>query len=99
MWCLSRLMTRLSVDSKRSGAGLLHHGDRRVLTAAGQTRGRWRLDQVLFRGLTISYHDERAWRPGYFQSYPRAQEYVIDANADVRRWAFDLIKSEDRYPR
>jgi hypothetical protein len=89
----------LSVDSKRSGAGLLHYGDRRVLTAAGQTRGRWRLDPVLFRGLTISYHDGRAWRPGYFQSYPRAQEYVIDANADVRRWAFDLIKSEDRYSR
>jgi hypothetical protein len=82
----------LSVDSTRPGACVLHYDNRRVLTAPGQTRGRWRLDPTLFRGLPISYHDERAWRPRYFQSYPRAQEYVIDVNTDVRRWAFALIE-------
>lgn len=82
----------LSLDTKRAGAGVLNYDDRRVLTAPGQTRGRWRLDPRLFRGLPISYHDEGAWRPGYFQSYPRAQEYVIDGNTDVRRWAFELIE-------
>jgi hypothetical protein len=81
----------LSIDSTLPGAGVLPYDDRRVLTAPGLSRGRWQLDPALFRGLPISYHDDGAWREGYFQSYPRAQEYVIDANAEVRRWAFGVI--------
>lgn len=83
----------LSIDSTRPGAGILPYDDRRVLTAPGLSRSRWRLDEALFRGLSISYHDAGAWRQGYFQSYPRAQEYVIHANADVRRWAFEVIEA------
>jgi hypothetical protein len=82
----------LSADASRPGAGVLPYAPQRVLTAPGQTRGRWRLDPAVFQGMPISYHDEGAWRPGYFQSYPRAQEYVIEANAKVRHWAFELIE-------
>lgn len=51
---------------------------------------RWALDASIFRHLKISYHDEDAWKKGYFQSYPRAQEYVIDADTVAIAWAIDL---------
>jgi hypothetical protein len=82
---------RLSVNADHAGAGMLNFDERRVLTASGLSRGRWRLDPRLFRKACISYHDEGAWRDGYFQSYPRAQEYVIEADKAIRDWAVELI--------
>lgn len=83
---------RLTHAPQRPGAGLFQFSERLVLTAPGMTRGRWRLPPC-FRDLSISYHDAGAWRDGFFQSYPRAQEYVVHANEEAAMWAVDLIKN------
>jgi hypothetical protein len=73
-----------------SRAGMLRFDDALVLTKPGEKRSRWQLPKRL-RDVAISYHDASAWRDGYFQSYPRAQEYVIDADENVVAWARSLI--------
>jgi hypothetical protein len=73
------------------GSGMFRFHDSLVLTQPGATRSRWRLDPRIFRGLRISYHDDSAWRDGHFQSYRRAQEYVVQANSAASDWAHELI--------
>lgn len=86
--------SRLTQVPNQSGAGLFKFDERLVLTAPGMTRGRWRLPPSVFRDLRISYHDASAWRNGYFQSYARAQEYVVEANEAATRWALDLLECQ-----
>ncbi|MEM9302957.1 MAG: hypothetical protein AAGE01_12645 [Pseudomonadota bacterium] len=73
------------------GAGLLSSRGDRVLTAPGMSRSRWALPRALFGGLDITYHSERSWRDGYFQSAFRGQEFVLTPTAGVRRWALERI--------
>ncbi len=82
---------RLTRIPTTAGAGMLRYRPARVLSKPGLTRSRWALDPHLFRKRPISYHSDAAWRAGYFQSYPRAQEYVIDADEPVIEWVHGLI--------
>jgi hypothetical protein len=75
------------------GAGVFRFNESLVLTSPGASRSRWHLDPSVFRHVTITYHTESAWRDGYFQSYPRAQEYVVHADQCVTDWAHHLIES------
>lgn len=84
---------RLSFHPSYPGAGGFRFDDRNVLTRKDCSRGRWKLDPVLFQHVKISYHSETAWRDGYFQSYPRAQEYVVHADDAIVAWALQLIRS------
>jgi len=85
---------RLSFHPSYPGAGVFRFNDRLVLTKKDcSRRGRWNLDPVLFRHVRISYHSETAWHDGYFQSYPRAQEYVIHADDPIIAWASRIIRS------
>ena len=79
------------------GWGTFRFGERLMLSHPLMSRSRWRLDRALFEHLEISYHAASAWREGYFQSYPRAQEYVITADAAARRWAHRLIIGSKRW--
>jgi len=79
------------------GWGTFRFGERLMLSHPLMSRSRWRLDRALFEHLEISYHAAAAWREGYFQSYPRAQEYVITADAAARRWAHRLIIGSKRW--
>ena len=83
----------LSFHPSYPGAGVFQFDDRKVLTKQGQTRSRWNLDPALFRDVKISYHSDSAWNDGYFQSYPRAQEYVVHANDPIVAWVQGLILS------
>jgi hypothetical protein len=87
---------RLTGHPSLPGSGVFRFDERLVLTQAGMSRSRWNLEPGLFQHLTISYHRTDAWRDGYFQSYPRAQEYVIDADETATRWATNLISSSSR---
>lgn len=78
-------------------AGALRFNARLMLTKPGLPRSRWDLDPALFRHLSISYHSALSWRDGYFQSYLRAQEYVVHADEPVIDWAHDLICSSARW--
>ena len=86
---------RLVGNATQPGAGAFIFDDSLVLTKPGSSRSRWGLDPSLFRHLTISYHTESAWRDGYFQSYPRAQEYVIGADKGASEWAYNLVTQRD----
>ena len=88
---------KLSRATQRPGAGLFLFDDGLVLTAKGMTRGRWRLPAFL-RAVPISYHKADAWRNGYFQSYARAQEYVIQADERAKAWAVELILTHSLQP-
>ena len=88
---------KLRLRDPKPGAGVFFFQDALALTKPGQSRGRWGLDASLFQHLKISYHDQGSWRDGYFQSYPRAQEYVIHADARAIDWALDLICNSVRW--
>jgi hypothetical protein len=83
----------LSKLPQRPGAGVFRFNKSLVLTSPGASRSRWNLDPSVFRHVTITYHTDTAWRDGYFQSYPRAQEYVVHADRGVTDWAHGLITS------
>lgn len=86
---------RFSNRTQRPGAGAFRFNESLVLTRPGASRSRWNLDQSVFRNVTITYHTDAAWRDGYFQSYPRAQEYVVHADAMVTDWAHRLVASSE----
>ncbi len=81
-----------SGDTALPGAGTLRFDASRVLSAPGRPRSRWRLDPALFGAATISYHDDDAWRDGYFQSCARGQEYVVDADGRIEEWARQIVR-------
>lgn len=86
---------RLSNRPQRPGAGVFRFNESLVLTRPGASRSRWNLDPSVFRHVTITYHTDAAWRAGYFQSYPRAQEYVVHADSAVTAWARRLVASSE----
>jgi hypothetical protein len=85
----------LSSDPSRPGWGTFKFNPPLMLSHPAMSRSRWCLDPLLFQHLTISYHTSNAWRDGYFQSYPRAQEYVIQADDAAEAWAHRLIRRSD----
>jgi Nucleotide modification associated domain 3 len=82
---------QLSFAHHLPGAGVFRESDELVLTKPGLSRGRWNLSPTMFRHLSISYHTQDAWKEGYFQSYSRAQEYVIDLDVAAEQWLKKLI--------
>ena len=81
------------MDESLPGAGVFAFDKNLVLTKDEMSRSKWNLHPGLFRHLYISYHKKESWKEGYFQSFPRAQEYVIHADQPVVDWALKLISS------
>ncbi len=73
------------------GFGVFHIHPSVVLTAEGCTRSKWRLPGF-FQGASISYHSPSSWSDGCFRSAAKGQEFVIDANKEIIRWAKELIR-------
>lgn len=73
------------------GYGVFAYDDSLVLTKPGENRSRWALPEC-FKGATMSYHSEKSWKDGYFQSAARGQEFVIQENEAVLSWAKALFK-------
>lgn len=86
-----RASNTLYVADAVRGAGTFHYREALRLTKPGDSRSRWALEREVFEHLGISYHTQAAWRNEYFQSYPRAQEYVIHADDGAAQWAKALI--------
>ncbi|MDR0594494.1 MAG: hypothetical protein LBG60_14845 [Bifidobacteriaceae bacterium] len=72
------------------GAGTLDHRQDRVLTAPGRTTSRWKLLPWMDRA-HISYHTSKALRGDHFQSTARGQEFVVEENAEVLKWALGIL--------
>jgi len=84
----------LTWNSEIRGAGTFDFNHNLVLTKEGLTRTKWDLPDF-FRKAKISYHSDNSWKDGYFQSANIGQEFVIQTNEEIKKWAKDLIK---KYP-
>lgn len=81
---------RCSWDPSIPGYGTFNFDKSLVLTKNGEKRSRWKLP-AFFKGLDIEYHNQDSWKNGYFQSTARGQEFVIEENTKVTKWAQGLI--------
>jgi hypothetical protein len=64
--------------------------DNLVLTKKGLSRSKWDLPDC-FSKAKISYHNDRSWKGGYFQSAAIGQEFVIKDNEMVEGWVKNTI--------
>ena len=82
----------LTWSKKLPGAGIFNYHKSLVLTKKGCPKSVWCLDPALFKSVDISYHSEKSWKRGCFQSVGRGQEFVIEENRDVERYFKNLIE-------
>ena len=88
---------KLSFNKKLAGAGIFDYKKELVLTKDGYTRSRWNLPPKIFKSVNITYHPN-PWRTSektgekYFQSASIGQEFVIDENKKIEKWAFTFFK-------
>ena len=78
------------VDSGHPGSGTLRFTERRVLTAPGMSRSRWKLNGI-FGEIPLSYHYKGRVKDGFFDSVKRGQEFVFDEDPSVIEWAKSVI--------
>lgn len=81
---------KLSVETKLSGSGCLHYSDRLVLTKRGCGRRVWSLPDFM-RNIPVTYNSD-AWRGDVFVSASRGQEFVFEADDDVKGWVKDMLQ-------
>ena len=73
------------------GAGVLPYSEKKVLTADGQSRSKWKVHEV-FKNVNLTCHDrEKCLKSGYFQSRPRGQEFIFDEDDLATNWAKEMI--------
>ena len=84
---------RLTWQPQMPGAGLLNFTKKVILTKMGYSKSRWNLPPF-FNEIKISYHSEKSWKTGYFQSAGRGQEFVIHSNKKIENWVKDILKRD-----
>lgn len=84
---------QLTWQSEMPGAGVLSFTEKLILTKVGYSKSRWNLPPF-FKKVKISYHSEKSWKNGYFQSADRGQEFVIHSNEKIENWAKDILKKD-----
>ena len=80
----------LSFAPGLAGAGCFDYSTQLVLTREGHPRSRWQLPPI-FRDVHITYHSDKSFRDGYFQSAAKGQEFVIQHNHRIAAWAENLV--------
>lgn len=73
------------------GYGMFQYNEELDLTKKGMTRTCWELPDF-FKKVNITYHNENSWKDGYFKSACRGQEFVIEENKEIEKWAISLIE-------
>ena len=81
---------QLSLNPELKGYGTFRFNPKLKLTKAGYSRSKWNLPKF-FKQTSISYHSERNWKPDYFQSAAKGQEFVIQATDEILGWAKNII--------
>lgn len=84
---------RLTWQPSAPGAGLLNFTEKLILTKERCSKSRWNLPPF-FKEVKISYHSEKSWKNGYFQSARRGQEFVIYSNKEIENWVKDILKQD-----
>jgi hypothetical protein len=89
--CIYVASKNLSINPKLPGAGALNFREDRILTKKMKSKSIWQLP-AFFEKLKISYHDTHSFNMGSFQSAPKGQEFVIEANNELLDWVINKIK-------
>jgi hypothetical protein len=85
---------KLSWNEELPGAGVFNFNKKLVLTKHGLSRSKWCLPNFFKEDkIKIGFHNESNWKDGYFQSAMIGQEFVIEENKDVEKWAKDKINA------
>jgi len=82
----------LSWNSSLPGASVFKYDNSLVLTKDGMSKSKWCLDPSLFEVVKISYHTQKSWKDGYFQSAAKGQEFVIEVDRAIEKYFKDLIE-------
>lgn len=88
--CIYIAKDTLTLNTNYPGSGNFKFRNELKLTKDGMSRSKWELPDF-FNDLTISYHKKESFKPDYFQSAAKGQEFVIDANDDLIKWVMGLI--------
>ena len=81
---------KLSFNKNLKGYGNFKYNDSLRLTKTGLSKSKWALPDM-FKQVEITYHSKDSWKENYFQSAAKGQEFVIDCNEEIHKWAELLI--------
>lgn len=87
-----------SLNPKFPGYGRFKYEASLVLSKPGYNKSQWQLPRF-FKDVTISYHPRGSnygWKRNYFQSAARGQEFVVEENRDVTKWARSIIEKSSQ---
>ncbi len=90
--CIFEASNKLSLDSSLKGANTFNFHNNLVLTKPGYSKSRWELPDF-FKELIISYHSKKSFKNDYFQSATKGQEFVIESDPQLTKWALNIIQS------
>lgn len=90
--CIYVARETCSWDNSIPGYGVFKYTSELDLTMPGMSRSKWNLPSI-FKGLSITYHTQKSWKDGYFQSAARGQEFVVEENERITEWAQKIIQN------
>ncbi len=82
---------QLSFNPNLKGHGTFEFNPIMQLTKEGYSRSKWDLPEF-FKQTSISYHNDNSWKPDYFQSAAKGQEFVIEATDEIQEWTRNIIE-------
>ena len=83
----------LSFNQKFPGACTFKYDSSLVLTKKDCSASKWNLPDC-FKNVNITYHSNSkkyGWKEDCFYSASRGQEFIIEGNKEIERWAKELI--------
>ena len=89
--CIYIAKEKCTFNENIKGYGMFTYNEELDLTKKGLTRTCWDLPSI-FKDVNITYHTKDSWKNGYFKSACRGQEFVIEENEKIEKWAINLIQ-------
>ncbi len=90
--CIYIAREQCSWNNNIKGYGTFLYDEELVLTATNMSRSKWHLPDI-FKNVNITYHNKNSWKLNYFQSAMRGQEFIIEENISIEKWAKQLIEN------
>lgn len=88
--CIYIAKERCSFNDNLQGYGIFKYNEELNLTKEGMSRTKWNLPSI-FKNVSITYHNKDSWKEDCFKSACRGQEFVVEENNEIEKWAINLI--------
>lgn len=89
--CIYIAKETCSFNKNIKGYGIFEYNKELDLTKEGMNRTKWNLPSI-FKDVKITYHNKDSWKEDHFKSACRGQEFVIEDNKGIEKWAINLIE-------